>query len=161
MEWTYVFVPSCKDSNCRTRLIVIHSAVDFVPYTLHMESCLVVGVDARLGTQYSLWPSTDQQQWLLVFPAVCPSAPYTSTPPPLPPSRAGVCIVTVDKRPRIRTEHIKLRGIYTIMKGCFLKFGCILIRAGWKRQRKVDCLMSHIDCQVYFERMCGWNVYMQ
>lgn len=75
--------------------------------------CLIVWVCARLGTQYWLWPSADQQQCLLVFPAVCPSAPYTTHS--LLPSRAGVCIV-IQSCPRIRKVYKNFWGFLQLLE---------------------------------------------
>lgn len=45
---------------------------------LYVAHACLVWVGARLGTQQCLWPSANQQQCRLVFPVVCPSAPYTT-----------------------------------------------------------------------------------
>ena len=74
-------------------------------------------VRARLGTQCCLWPSADQQQCLLVFPAVCPSAPHTAHSSLRAPAQSRCVHCDGEPRPRIWNVHQNLRGISTIIGG--------------------------------------------
>lgn len=80
---------------------------------------------------HCLWPSEDQQQCLLVFPAVCPSAPYTA--PPFP-CIAGVCIVTDEHVQEFETCIKIFREYIPLSKDA----GSILV----SERRQISCLMS-------------------
>lgn len=127
---------SCNDNNLWIQINsqqLIHHGVDLVPYTLHMDGCLVVRASARLGSLPVTFRGSATMSPCFPCSLSISALHYT-------PFRAGVCIVTDNHVQEFEARIKHFRGIFTFISRCWFHFG------SWKKKRKIIKELTSEEC---------------